>query len=421
MISNYEIKRFNGELTLFIYLDNTYEFAKLNGKHKKKKLKEIIKDFIEKNEIAFAGTTIAIVAGGLIIGNMFLNKNNEVNLNNSIISIHLNPENNITEVMEDNITENQSVNEIEVENDENKTDNEIVINVAEEKIDKKTIQKNSIENSEKIEIDTNEYKQTVTVFRSNGQVLNLELEEYLVNVVAAEMPASFNKEALKAQAVLARTYALKAIDTGKVLTDTVSTQVYKDNNELKNLWGNSFDTYYNKIKEAVYSTSSEVLKYNGDYIEAVYHSTSNGFTEDAKNVWGNSFPYLVSVASSVDKSVKNYEVSTFFSFEKLSTILGFNINSETEFSVLERNASNRVYTLRIGDSIYDGIHFRTLLSLRSADFEFEVLANGVNVKTRGYGHGVGMSQYGANEMAKAGSSYKQILAHYYKGTSLLKE
>lgn len=426
MFSGYEIKNYKGEETLFVYIDNMYEFARIKG-NKKKKLKEIIKDFIEKNEIKFAGTTIAIVAGGLIIGNIFLNKSDDLNLRNSIISINLTPNVSVQEVVDNdflNLTslneEKEEIKEVEEVKEEKKQENNVMVQENVVVTPKEKVNKSSSNNAS-IQKEVQNTGTTVTVFRSNGDVLNLELEEYLINVVAAEMPASFNSEALKAQTVLARTYALKSLKSGKMLTDTTSTQVYRDNNELKKTWGSAFDTYYNKIKNAVIATKGEVLKYNGDFIEAVYHSTSNGQTEDASNVWGNSFPYLTVVDSSLDKSVKTYENTTFISYDKLSNILGFTVDFSTEFSILERNLSSRVSLIRVGASVYDGVRFRNLLSLRSADFDIELEENGVNIKTRGYGHGVGMSQYGANEMAKLGYNYKDILSHYYKGTSLVKE
>lgn len=429
MINNFEIKKINDEEVLYIYIDDNYEFARINKGTKRKKFLEIISDFIKNNNIKFAGSTIAIVAGGLIIGNLFLNKSNDISLKNCIVSLHLNPQVVDTEVISDEFFEKTSLNS-EIESNE-----EVVVIEQENNLNQvgETSKKENVTNNTNAEINSTEkvtnnkntnqqeFDESVTVFRTKGEVLTLEMEEYLINVVAAEMPASFNIEALKAQSVLARTYARKAINSGKVLTDSVSTQVYKDNNELKILWGNDYNKYYEKVKSAVMSTRGEVLKYNGDYIEAVYHSTSNGFTEDASNVWGNSFPYLKVVESNLDKLTKNYEVTSFFSYNKLSSLLGFIVNNNTEFNIIERNDSLRVSTISVGENIYTGINFRTLLGLRSADFDIEKLIDGVNITTRGYGHGVGMSQYGANEMAKTGISYTDILNHYYSGTSLVNE
>ena len=233
------------------------------------------------------------------------------------------------------------------------------------------------------------------------------------------MPASFNIEALKAQAIVARTYALKRISENKILTDTLSTQVYKDNSELKNMWGNDFNKYYNKVKESVDSTKGIVMTYNNKYIDAVYHSTSNGKTEDAIYVWGNNIPYLKSVDSSFDKNVSSYERKKEMSLEEISNILDTNITKDTIF-ILERNTSNRVVNVKFNDIELTGTTFRSLLGLRSTDFTIELSDSSIIITTHGYGHGVGMSQYGANEMAKSGYNYENILTHYYKGITITK-
>lgn len=418
MIVNYEIRSIKNEEVLYIFIDDSYEFAKINKGEKRKKFLEIVEDFIKNNEIKFMGSTIAIVAGGLIIGNLFFNKNEDFNLKDCIVSLHINPQVVESVVISDELLNKTSVNNKIVIKDfkENKEEtNKTAIKSTQEK-EESNLPKQEV----KIKKEEN-IKDAVTVFRTNGSVLTLELEEYIINVVAAEMPASFNEEALKAQSVLARTYAKKMIANRKVLTDSVSTQLYKDNNELKKIWGNNYNQYYEKVKNAVIATSGEVLKYNDAYIEAVYHSTSNGYTEDAVNVWGNSFPYLKVVESNLDKQVKNYEVTTFLSYSKLSALLGFTVDNSIDFNIIEKNASSRVSKIIIGSNTYTGIELRAKLNLRSTDFDFEKTNDGVNIKTRGYGHGVGMSQYGANELAKSGLSYKQILSYYYSGTSLVKE
>lgn len=229
------------------------------------------------------------------------------------------------------------------------------------------------------------------------------------------MPASFHEQALMSQAIIARTYALKANSKGQILTDNESTQSYKSNDELKSMWGSSYDAYYNKIKSAVHTTEGIYLTYNGTYIEAVYHSTSNGKTEDATNVWGNYFPYLVSVDSEYDSINPSFLMEKSFSYEELSSKLDMQIDINTEFNVLNRTSGNRIAIIDIGGKTYRGIDIRNILGLRSSDFDIEKTNDGVIIRTRGYGHGVGLSQYGANGMAKAGYTYDQILKHYYTG------
>ncbi len=258
----------------------------------------------------------------------------------------------------------------------------------------------------------------VTVYRSNGSVLTLGLEEYLVGVVAAEMPASFHKEALKAQAVVARTYALRSIQEGKKLTDTQDTQVYKDQNQLKQEWGASFSTYYQKVQAAVQETKGKYLTYQGRYIEALYFSTSNGYTEDASYVWGNSVPYLQSVVSSWDTESRFFHQEVYKDKQQVFSSFGLDANIDGTIQILERNRSGRVVSLKLGSTVISGVTFRSRLGLASTDFEIQEVGSQLKIVTKGWGHGVGMSQYGANGMAKNGYTYSQILTHYYQGVTL---
>ena len=205
---------------------------------------------------------------------------------------------------------------------------------------------------------------------------------------------------------------------GRTLSDNESTQSYKDNGELASMWGGNFDSYYSKVKNAVNSTKGVYLTYNGSYIDAVYHSTSNGRTEDSSNVWGNYYPYLVSVDSTYDNSNPSFSISKTFSFFDLSSKLGINVDSNTEFNILGYTSGGRVSSISVGGVEFNGVSFRSMLGLRSADFDITKSDDGVIITTRGYGHGVGMSQYGANGMAKAGYSYRDILLHYYSGVSI---
>lgn len=451
MINNYEIKKVNNEEVLFLYFDFDTEFAK--GGLKYKNIQSYIKKFIKDNKIAFAGSTAIIVVGGSILGNIILNKNYDSNKDNTyafkdryqeIISsipsdVNMNdyviPEENIDQEIIDtkeNIIDNvneEVINEIS-HSTINETNTNMISSTKENVADvKESI--NVIENDtqeEPVIEDTNTYEEEnttykeedtntyVTIQRSNGQMVTLELEEYITGVVSSEMPALFHPEALKAQAIIARTYALKAMSKGKLLTDSNSTQNYKDNDQLKNMWGGNFNTYYNKVKDAVSSTKGMYLTYNGSFIEAVYHSTSNGKTESSIYGWGNYYPYLVSVDSQYDSLNPSFSVSTTISYEKLSTLLGMDIDSNSEFNITERTDGDRVRTMLVNDKSYTGTNFRNILGLRSADFDIEKNDDGIVFTTRGYGHGVGMSQYGANGMAKNGSSYRDILSHYYPGT-----
>jgi len=423
MINSYEIKRINNEDVLYLYFDFDYEFANLNFKEKKEDLEKTIRKFIKDNKIAFKGTTVLLMASGVLIGNMVLNnqkKGNSYITNEPVIEEKIS-----TEIV-------KKTNEVIVESEENivdveKQDHNEIIKENKAISGKQTTTSIDISNSENIMPQENEQtsqdipednKIYVTVRRSSGQILNLELEEYVVGVVGAEMPASFHEQALMAQAVIARTYALKSQARGQTLTDNASTQSYKNSEELRGMWGSSYDTYYNKIKNAVMQTRGEYLTYNGNYIEAVYHSTSNGKTENSVNVWGNYFPYLVSVDSPYDSSNPSFQKEQFLSYQELSSKLNMEINIDTIFNILGKTEGLRASSIDINGKVYSGVDFRNLLGLRSADFEISKSESGITFTTKGYGHGVGMSQYGANGMAKNGYSYSQILKHYYRGTAI---
>ena len=256
-------------------------------------------------------------------------------------------------------------------------------------------------------------------FNNGGVISNIDLEEYVIGVVAAEMPAAFHSEALKAQAVVARTYAMKKASKGITLINSTSHQVYNSVEQMKAKWGSSYSTYYNKIKNAVNATKGKVLKYNGEYIEALYFSMSNGKTELPTYVWSTNYPYLQVVSSSWDENISAAKYTVTMTYSKLSSKLGITVNEDSEIKVLSRTAGDRVNEISIAGKIFTGVKIRSLLGLRSADFTITKTSTGVSITTNGFGHGVGMSQYGANGAAKAGYTYKQILNHYYSGATLV--
>lgn len=427
MISGYKIiNQNNDEDVLFLYLDFSFEFG-----GKKQSFFKTIKRFLKT--INFKGTKILLVSSGIIIGTLYINpyKINKLdtptNYNYvSKIIIHDFNENELTDY-EININKDDKIqkgNILEKEKNDS-VNNATNVNIQKSNKLSNNVEKNSTNKSNLTETKKDNYTETkkenikkneitVTVYRNNGKIINLELEEYVLGVVGAEMPASFNIEALKAQAILARTYALKSIKNGKKLTDTVSTQAYKDNSELQKLWKNDYTKYYEKIKKAVNETKGKVILYNNEYIDAVYHSTSNGKTENSKNVWKNILPYLVSVDSSWDKNVKSYKKETIFEINEFCNILKLDVEEPITYEIIH-NETGRVRQITINNKTFAGTEFRNLLKLRSTDFEIEINDEKVKVTTYGYGHGVGMSQYGANEMAKQGYSYIQILKHYYTG------
>lgn len=279
---------------------------------------------------------------------------------------------------------------------------------------------NKVNEEENDKTEEKQVKETIenviTLYRSNGEILNLTINEYLIGAVAGEMPASFNIEALKAQAVVSRTYLLKRIKNNNIIIDSTMQQVYKDNNELKNMWKNDFDKYYSKIKKAVLDTDKIAIYYNGDYIDALYHSTSNGYTLNSENVWSNAIPYLKSVENKWDLNASSYLKNTNKDIAYVLSLFG--IDDINKIQIVSRDDTNHVKEIKVGDKIYKGTTFRSLLKLRSTDFDIMVNDNSVVFITRGFGHGVGMSQYGANGMANEGYNYIDILNHYYTNVSI---
>lgn len=268
----------------------------------------------------------------------------------------------------------------------------------------------------------------VAVYRTNAQKIeNVPLEEYVVGVLASEMPAKFEMEALKAQALAARTYIVKqmmseqklGVPEGAVVTDTVNHQVYKSKGDLKKLWGKDYDWKIQKITEAVAATQGKILTYDGSPITASFFSTSNGFTENSEDYWANPIPYLKSVESPWDVNTEKFadqKTMTVVEFqEKLGVQIG---NGSTIGKITARTKSKRVATVDIGGKSFSGREIREKLDLKSTDFEIQRKGNHIVINTEGYGHGIGMSQYGANGMALEGKTYEEILNHYYQGIQI---
>lgn len=249
---------------------------------------------------------------------------------------------------------------------------------------------------------------------ADGTQSTLELEEYVVGVVSAEMPASFDEEALKAQAVASRTYVLSR---GLEVDDTTLTQVYLDPSGRQAKWQDDYATYEAKIEACVKATQGEVLTYEGQYISALFFSSSNGKTENNDDYFDAvSLPYLRSVDSSWDLEVSDtvYRQKA-FTTEALSELFQ---TDQVDMEIISYKPSGRVDQVRVNDRLYSGREIRERLGLASSDFDIEKQADTYIFHTIGYGHGVGMSQYGALGMARAGYDYQEILLHYYQGVQI---
>ncbi len=431
----HEVVNFSGVDKIYIYVEVADqfefgdEFLKPDENHS---FLDKLKAYVTQ-EVHFKKDDMAVlIINGVLIGAISLgvftsSLDNEIKENTSYAS----KTNYEVAIDYKNKEDKDKVKELEIQKEN------IQLEKAEVKVDEivvkesaaKTVNVTEVANTKPITNVTTTSKPTTNItptgqtikLNTNGNVVTMNLEDYVIGVVASEMPASFQLEALKSQAIASRTFAMKKTAEGSVLINSTSNQVYKSESQMKEMWGSSYTTYYNKIKNAVNSTQGLVLTYNGKYIDALYHSMSNSKTEMPKYVWGSSLPYLQSVNSNWDTKVKGFETSTNISYSTLSSKLGKTINKNTEFKILSETVSGRVENIKIGDSTYSGVKLRSLLGLRSTDFNIVKGDTSVTVTTKGYGHGVGMSQNGANEAAKEGYTYKQILQHYYTGISVVKK
>lgn len=255
-------------------------------------------------------------------------------------------------------------------------------------------------------------------------VAAVDLDTYLVGVLLAEMPVSFEQEALKAQAVASRTYARKAYETGgkhgdgSVCTDSSCCQAYLAPDAYLQMGGT--EEGIEKVTAAVQDTAGLVLNYGEELIEATYFSCSGGQTEAAMEVWGTEYPYLQSVPSPGEEAAAHYEDTVFVTPEEFASLLDIHTEEAPAswIKLVEYTQAGTVRKLVVADRVFTGTQLRMLLNLPSAAIELELTETGFRITTRGYGHRVGMSQYGAEAMAASGSTFQQILSHYYPGTEL---
>ncbi|MEF2798169.1 MAG: stage II sporulation protein D [Ruminococcus sp.] len=276
------------------------------------------------------------------------------------------------------------------------------------------------------------------LFTKEDKVSEISMEDYMIGAVLAQMPADFEAETLKAQAVLAHTYAVrrslneKETPTkelkGAVMSDDTSLyQSYFTEEQAKELYGDDYKAAYEKVSEAVKAVEKEILEYEGEPVIVAFHAISGGKTESALNAWGEDIPYLTVCDSSWDTEISGFEKQTEFTPEELSARLSAQfpdadfkgLDEEKWITPDEKTPSGTVLSVGIGESFFiTGQQFANALSLPSPCFKAEYSGGKFIITTKGYGHLVGMSQYGANYLAKEGKTYKEILEHYFPGTKL---
>jgi len=279
--------------------------------------------------------------------------------------------------------------------------------------------------------DSNESTIEVSVYRtSTKEIEKVQLEEYVVGVVASEMPVSFELEALKAQSLAARTFIFnRMLSDSKVgmpsnvdvdITDNPEFhQVYKNREELAKLWGENYISYISKVQKAVNATKDQILTYDGNPIDPSFFSTSNGYTENSEDYWSDSIPYLRSVESPWDKESPVYNGQKVMKIEDVEKALEINLEpNEDNIGEIKLTDSKRVDIINIGNKEFSGVFIREELDLPSNDFEIQQKDGNFIFTTKGNGHGVGMSQYGANGMAKEGKTFNDIVNYYYQDVSI---
>lgn len=281
------------------------------------------------------------------------------------------------------------------------------------------------------------YKDFATIklyHKKNDEIEELPLDKYLFGVVSAEIPANYNIEALKAQAIAARTYTIYQIknskgkhDNADICDDYACCQAWISKEDRMERWNeNEKEENWEKIKKAVTETAGLIVTYNGNPIDAFFHSNSGGTTEMASNVWGGeNYPYLQSVETSGENEYSEYssevEISKTELIKKLKEKhpeVNINFNEKDSIKITEYTESGRVRNIKFGNVELSGTETRSLLGLKSTNFSVEIGNEKINFHVLGYGHGVGLSQTGADSLAKQGYNYEQILKHYYSGVEI---
>ena len=294
------------------------------------------------------------------------------------------------------------------------------------------------ENTDKIE-DSSEkydYKKYGTIkllHAKTGEIEEVALDSYLCNVVSAEMPADFDEEALKAQAVVARTYTIYKIENKKhenadICDDSTCCQAWVSKEIRFSRWEEAKrESNWAKIEKCVNETKGKIITYQNKPINAFFHSNSGGTTELPVNVWGGgeNLPYLKVVETAGEEGYTQYSSEVVLSKEELINKLkakyediNVNFENEDDIKILEHTDSGRVRTIKFGNHELSGVETRTLLGLKSTNFEIQKQDGNIKFTVKGYGHGVGMSQTGADTMAKQGKNYEEIIKHFYSGVEI---
>lgn len=293
-------------------------------------------------------------------------------------------------------------------------------------------EKQTIETETSSKYNYNKYGTITLLHKKTGAIEQVNLDDYLCNVVSAEMPATFEQEALKSQAIVARTYTIYKIlnkkhDNADICNDSTCCQAWISKEDRLERWEeNQRENNWEKISKAVKDTSGKIVTYENKPIDAFFHSNSGGITEIPVNVWGGTeYPYLQSVETSGEDAYTQYSSEVILSQEEVLNKLkikyadiSIDFTNPDDIKILEYTESTRVKTVKFGNHEISGVEARSLFGLKSTNFEITRENDKIKFSVKGYGHGVGMSQTGADSMAKQGSSAEDIIKHFYTGVEI---
>lgn len=305
--------------------------------------------------------------------------------------------------------------------------------IKEENIAKENKIKEELEEISK-EYNYEIYNKIKLLHVNNGEIEEKDLDEYVCEVVSAEMPVEFEEEALKAQAVVARTYTIyKIMENNKkhgeadICDSSKCCQAWISKEDRLKKWNeDNKEEFWKKIEEAVYSTKGKFITYEGKPINAFFHANSGGKTEIPYNVWGGiGYPYLASVETNGESNYSQYASEVILTKEEfvnkikeLYSTFEIDFNQENCIEVLEYTDGNRIKVIKIGNLEFTGVDIRNIIGLKSANFKIELMDNNLKFSVIGYGHGVGMSQTGADSLAKEGKNYEEIIKHFYQNVEI---
>lgn len=364
MFHNYKI--ING--VLYLYVSNMNEISSFNNtENEKRSLYIKVNNYIRNKGIEYDGNRVYLVVNGLVVGSMLLKTK--------------------TDTVDHFIPIYEYVN--------------VIKNLKGEEI-------------ELLDINETPSSKFIDLEHSNGIINQIYIEQYVFGTIATEMPIYYEKEALKAQAVLTRTKAYQKLLAKEPIKNNVLNKHYNTIEDLKQVWKESFEYNFRKLQDVIYETRGQFLEYEGTPIFVHYHALNNGHTEDSTAYLEKEIPYLKKVSCEADAKVKMFDNLT-IDYKTISRILKQDITNKTKF---KKMTINQRHYIQVGRTLYDVKTFANILKLHSPIFKIDTTSEGVVIKEKGLGTPLGMSQHSANEMAKQKKTYQEILNYFYPGTNI---